>query len=127
MRGGLPAIWIVLATAMTPVLAQVFDSEFVADPVSEGWSLVLQSCEPTTWSDRGWYYQQLDLEACPNSHPSGRDVYRRSLQSYNTVKMFFLEYRLQTDGDQSEIPGGSPSVVAMGNFLRCFIPYYGRK
>jgi len=33
----------------------------------------------------------------------------------NGAALFFLEFRVLTDGDSSEIPGGAPALVAMGN------------
>ena len=45
----------------------------------------------------------------------GQDTYRRSLAALNGVARFFVEFRVQTDGDRSEIPYGAPTVVAMGN------------
>lgn len=95
--------------------AQVFSSEFFSDPVSDGWTLVQQYCEPELWSDQGWYHQRLDMEACPGSTQGGQDSYRRSLQPLSGVVPFFLEFRLQTDGNSSEIPAGAPTVLAMGN------------
>jgi hypothetical protein len=114
-RTCLTAIWLLLGAATTPGLAQVFTSEFFFEPVSEGWELTVHYCEPQTWNEAGWYYQQLDLEACPPGPGGGRDVYRRSLEPFNGAAQFFLEFRLQTNGDRSEIAGGAPTVVAMGN------------
>jgi hypothetical protein len=93
---------------------QVFSSDFFSDPVSEGWNLVLQYCDPQTWNDQGWYHQALDRDACP-AGSGGREVYRRSLQPFNGTTSFFAELRLQTDGDRSEIPYGAPTVLVLGN------------
>ena len=56
---------LLLGTVTAPLLGQVFSSEFFSDPVSEGWDLAGQYCDPETWNDEGWYHQQLDLDACP--------------------------------------------------------------
>ncbi len=109
------ATCLLLAAATVPVLAQVFSSEFFSDPVSEGWTLVLQYCEPETWNEAGWYHQQLDLDACPPGPEGGRDVYRRSLQVLNGTAPFFAEFRLGTDGDRSGIPYGVPTVLSIHN------------
>ena len=109
--------WLLLGAAPTPALAQVFSSEFFSDPVSEGWDLVFEYCEPNTWNDQGWYHQVLDLAACPPGPQGGHDSYRRSLEPFNGVGRFFLEFRVWTDGNKSEIPWGAPTVVAMGNFF----------
>jgi len=118
MRGDrihLAATWLLLGTGAVPVIAGVFSSEFFSDPVSEGWGLLVYYCDPETWNDQGWYHQELDLEACPPGPGGGRDVYRRLLEPLNGVATFFAEFRLQTDGQRSEIPGGGPTVVALGN------------
>jgi len=107
--------WLLLGLVAAPALAQVFSSEFFSNPVSEGWELVLQYCYPQTWNEDGWYHQVLNLEACPPGPGGGRDSYRRSLQSLNGAAPFFTEFRVQTDGDRSEIPGGAPTVLAMSN------------
>ncbi len=101
--------------ATTPVLAQVFSTEFTSDPVSEGWELLNQYCDPELWNKQGWYHQRLDIEACLGSTQGGHDSYQRSLEPFSGVAAFFLEFRLQTDGSSSEIPAGAPAAVAMGN------------
>ncbi len=95
--------------------AQVFSSEFFLDPVSETWELIQRYCEPELWVEQGWYHQRLDMHACPGGTQGGHDSYRRSLQLFNDAAPFFLEFRVQTNGDRSEIPFGAPTVVAMGN------------
>jgi len=101
--------------ANTPTVAQVFTSEFFSDPVSEGWVQLIYSCEPQTWNEQGWYYQQLDQGPCPPPLPGGRDVYRRSLEAFDGTTEFFEEFRVQTDGDSSEIPYGGALVLVLGN------------
>ncbi len=112
----LRATCVLLGAVAAPGLADVFSSEFFSDPVSEGWDLVQQYCAET-WVDDGWYYQRFDHDVCPLGSGGGQDVYRRSLEPFNGGAQFFLEFRVQTDGDRSEIPGGAPALVAMGNFF----------
>ena len=97
------------------MFAQVFTSEFFSDPVSEGWNLVLYYCNPETWNEDGWYHQVLDLDACPPGPGGGRDVYRRSVQPFDGVANFFMEFRVQADGDRSEIPFGGPALLVLGS------------
>ncbi|MBI3834395.1 MAG: hypothetical protein HY287_08715 [Planctomycetes bacterium] len=108
-------IWLLLGSATESVPAQVFSSEFFSDPASEGWDLLGRYCEPQTWNAEGWYYQRLSLDACPPGPGGGDDAYQRSLQALNGTARFFLEFRLQTDGERSEIPYGAPTVVALAN------------
>ena len=112
----LRATWLLLGAATAPGVAQVVPSEFSSDPVSEGWDLIQQYCEPELWIEQGWYYQQLDLDACPPGPQGGHDSYVRWITDFNGEPQFFLEFRVQTDGDRSEIPGGAPTVVSMFNF-----------
>lgn len=104
-----------LSGAAQAASAQVFSSEFVSSPVPEAWNLVPQDrCIATTWTEAGWYYQQLDFEDCPP--PGGdRDAYRRSLVPFNGSISFFTEFRVATDGDRSGIPYGVPIVLVLGN------------
>jgi len=92
--------------------AQIFSSEFEADPVSEGWSLAQQYCQPEVWNDQGWYYQALNHEGCPSSPDGAAEVLYHSLDGHPN---FFVEFRVRTDGDRSEISGGAPVLLAMGN------------
>ncbi|MCH9002544.1 MAG: hypothetical protein IIC02_08215, partial [Planctomycetes bacterium] len=39
----------------------------------------------------------------------------RTIDEFNGSPTFFHEYRVETDGDRSEIPGGAPTVLAFGN------------
>ncbi len=115
MRRGLLAFSLLVGATSAPARAQIFKSEFFAEPVSEGWESITQYCEPELWNDMGWYHQQLDLDACPPGPQGGHDSYRRSLQPLNGSSKFFAEFRVQTDGDRSEIPYGAPALLAMGN------------
>jgi len=115
-RWSLAVAWL-LVGAPTSAHAQVFASEFFADPVSEGWDLIQQYCEPTIWNADGWYYQQLSLVACPPGPQGGHDSYRRSLEAYNGTPQFFVEFRLRAEGDRSQIPFGGPALLATGNFF----------
>jgi hypothetical protein len=42
----LTATCLLLGAASAHLLAQVFSSEFFSDPVSEGWELSVEYCEP---------------------------------------------------------------------------------
>jgi hypothetical protein len=95
--------------------ADVFTSEFFSDPVSEGWEQLQQYCDPTTWNDNGWYHQVLDFEACGPPPGGGQDSYVRSITEFNGEPEFYCEFRVLTDGDRSEIPGGAPVGFAMFN------------
>jgi hypothetical protein len=105
---------LLLSAIVAPVRAQVFTSEFVSAPISEGWGAIQQVCGPITWIEDGWYHQELDPDACPGPG-GGRDVYRRSLAAFDGTSEFFTEFRVQTDGERSEIAFGGPALLVLGN------------
>jgi len=111
----LTGAWFLLAAATVPAHAQVVSSEFFSDPVSEGWPLFNQYCAET-WLEEGWYYQRFDPKTCPTGTNGAQDAYVRPITDFNGESEFFLEFRVQTDGDRSEIPRGAPALLALGNF-----------
>ncbi|MBU0719425.1 MAG: hypothetical protein KJ749_14350 [Planctomycetes bacterium] len=108
-------LFMFVSTAV-PLHAGVFSSEFSSFPVDEGWELIQQWCSPETWVAGGWYWQALDFEGCPPPY-GDEDDYTRSIEEFNGAMAFFLEFRVQTNGDRSGIPYGSPGGLAMGNFF----------
>ncbi len=95
---------------------QVYSSEFLSDPVSEGWQLFQQYCGPATWNANGRYHQRLGFPSC-NPPDGGTDSYTRWITDYNGVSRFFFEFRVFTNGDRSEIPGGAPTALTTGNYF----------
>jgi hypothetical protein len=105
---------LVLGAFAARLCAQVFASDFLNDPVSEAWGPIQQVCDPTTWIEGGWYHQELDPDTCPGPG-GGRDVYRRSVAAFDGTTEFFTEFRIQADGDRSEISFGGPALLVLGN------------
>jgi hypothetical protein len=105
---------IVIITA-TILPADVYTSEFDASPVEEGWDFLQEYCDPETSVLDGWYVQQLDRVACPDTPEGDQDVYTRSIEEHNGTARWFLEFRVDTDGDEAGIPFGAPAGVAMAN------------
>ncbi|UCC29521.1 MAG: hypothetical protein JSU86_15120 [Phycisphaerales bacterium] len=87
-RKRLAATWLLLSAAAAPGLADVFSSEFFSDPVSEDWEQLIYYCEPQTWNEEGWYYQQLDLDACPPG-PGGGATRTAARLNLSTVQRSF--------------------------------------
>ncbi len=95
---------------------QVFSSEFLSTPLLEGWTSEGQFCDPETWANEGWYHQSLDLATCDPPF-SEEDRWTLSIEDWNSVAQWFCEFRVETNGDRSEIPFGAPAGVAVGNFF----------
>ncbi len=110
----------VLATLLAAsARAQVVSSEFLSDPASEGWPLFQQYCDPDLWIEDGVYHQSLDFDACGAPPPpgGGEDTYLRDVSRFNGSATWFYEFRVETNGDRSEIPGGGAAGLAAGNFF----------
>ena len=60
--------------------------------------------------------QDLQIGECIPPPDGDRDSYTRDLDDFDGVPEFFLEWRVQTDGDRSEIDGGAPALLSAGSF-----------
>ncbi len=96
-------------------LADVFSWECDSFPVDGGWELLQQFCEPETWLEDGWYIQDVDRDACPDETEGASDVYRRDLTEFLGVSQYYVEWHVEGDSDRSEIDGGAPAALALGN------------
>ncbi len=108
----LTSILLMTGAVTVPGHAQVVSCELLSDPVSEGWDLFQKLCAQT-WVDDDWYFQEFDPQTCG----VGQDAYVRSITEFNSEPEFFLEFRVQTSGDRSEIPRGAPALISMFNFF----------
>ncbi len=104
-----------LVAAVT-VRADVVTFEGLAFPEIEddSWEPTPQ-CEPDRWIEDGRLLQHVEQACWP---PPGGDIdrYVRPLADFVGEEEFFIEFRMQTDGDQSEIPGVAPSSLVAGGF-----------
>ena len=72
-------------------------------------------CSPVRWIEQSWLIQQLDAPGECNPPPGGDlDRYLASLAPFTNAPSFFVEWRIQTDGDRSEIPFTAPSSLVLG-------------
>lgn len=60
-------LFLSMLLSIRPAVGEVFTSEFAADPVAEGWTLVQQWCDPTVWTSGSIHNQELDNEGCPGT------------------------------------------------------------
>ncbi len=85
------------------------------EETAQGWAYT-PLCTPDRWLDQGSLFQHVEIGCWPND--GEMDRYIRSLADFVDVSTFFIEFRVKTDGDQSEIPGIAPcSLVADGLFV----------
>ena len=75
----------------------------------------LPFCTPVRWVQDGFLLQEVDFDCNPPPH-GDQDSYSRSLADFVGEEEFFIEFRMQTDGDQSELPFGAPAGLAVGGF-----------
>ena len=67
------------------------------------------------WISNGWFYQNVDLGDWAPPPGGEQDGYERSLGDFIGENEFFIEWRMETDGENSEIPGVAPAaLVATG-------------
>jgi hypothetical protein len=97
-----------------PVLAEVMTSEFFSDPTTEGWELVAEQGDVTSWVADGVFYQDFPNN-CPPEPVCDSQALTRSMQVYNGRADWFYEYRCSATGDHTEIPAGAPTVLSAFN------------
>jgi len=110
MRPVVSVVAVLLASRLAQ--AEIFSYECDTLPVPAGWTQLQVYCNPDQWIEKGKLIQHLEL--CPGvTPPSTQSLdYGRSLAAYIGVPTFFVEWRMETDGDQSGILYGSPAIVS---------------
>lgn len=95
--------------------AQVFTYEAETFPDEGGFDLLQIFCDPQLSVEGGWFLLSVDL--CEGyDPPGGQGVgYRRSLDEFLGESEFFIQWRVETDADQSEIPWGGGAGIATGS------------
>ncbi len=99
-----------------PALGEVTTSEFFSDPISEGWELVAEQGDVSTWVAVGVFYQDLPNN-CPPPPVCDSQALSRSMQAFNGRASWFYEYSVSATADHNEISNGAPTVVATGNAM----------
>lgn len=112
----LSGLMLALLMAVATVRADVVTFEGLAFPEIEDDSWVpTPQCKPERWVEEGWLFQHVELGCWPP--PGGdQDRYERSLADFIGEEEFFIEFRMFTDGESSEIPGVAPSSLVAGGF-----------
>jgi hypothetical protein len=106
----------VLLIPVAPVRSEVVSYECTSFPDSEGWTRSTD-CDPERWIRDGWLVQHVEPPSGPCGEPPNgdRDSYSRSLSSFTGADDFFVEWKVETDGDSSEIIGTAPALLTVAN------------
>ncbi|MEE9296373.1 MAG: hypothetical protein V3W34_15620 [Phycisphaerae bacterium] len=71
-------------------------------------------CMPTRTIEAGVLVQEVEVD-CGGPPGGDQDGYRKSISGFEGPD-FFIEFRLETDGDASEFVGQAPFALAAGSF-----------
>jgi len=84
-------------------------------PPAPGWYVGQNWCDTEEWVDGGHFYQRVEF--CEGYDPpeGQQSSYRHSLDEFIGSERFFVEWRVETDGDRSEIPFGAPALLSAWN------------
>lgn len=105
------ATWLLLSTGVVPGLAQIDSWEGTSFPEANGWNRT-PYCTPERSLENGWLRQVFQIGECGPPPGGELDSYLRGIPSFEGATDFFLEFRVLTNGDRSEITGGAPVAVA---------------
>ena len=97
-------LFLMAALGSADVLSYEATSSF---PEAQGW-VHDTFCTPERWLENGWLVQHVEV-SCGGPPGGDKDRYERSLAEFAGADKFFFQWRMQTDGDRSEIGGVSPS------------------
>ena len=100
----------------TPQLwADIFAYEATVFPDQAGFDVVQIVCQPALSVNGGFFIQHVEL--CEGFPPPGGQeaAYRRLLDDFIGEEDFFVEWRVESDADQSELPWGGGGALAAGS------------
>lgn len=117
LRSDLRGVLFALIVAVGSVHADVATFEGFSFPEDEdnSWEYT-PVCQPQRWVRDGWLFQHVEV-GCGGPNAGDIDRYQRSLADFVGEEHFFIEFRMETDGDRSEIPGVAPAALAAGGFF----------
>jgi hypothetical protein len=94
--------------------ADVTPSEFHQNPTLEGWTLVAEQGNLSTWVSDSIFFQDLPRDCAPGP-VCDLQGFTRSVQAYNGQARWFYEYRVSATSNSSEIAAGGPTILAAFN------------
>lgn len=105
---------LVVLLAAAPALSQVVTFEGSSFPEEEGWQRIF-FCTPDRWVADGVFHQLVQPGECYPPPDSDQDNYTRSIAEFIGVPSFFVEWRLQEDGEASEFLWAAPALLSAAN------------
>ena len=97
--------------AAVHVHAEVVSYEGSIFPDRTGWTRDF-FCTPERWTEEGWFHQAVEPGECFDPPSGDRDSYSRPISEFIEAPGFFVEWRLEVDGDSSEILWGGPAILS---------------
>ncbi len=109
------AIAVILMLATRAAVGTSVAYECNTLPENTGWQVVQIYCNPTLEVLDGWFQQHVDL--CPPNPPPGgqQAAFRRTIDEFIGEPTFFLQWRVVTDADRSELPWGGGAAISAGS------------
>jgi hypothetical protein len=104
----------VIALLLAPcVFGDIFSYEADSFPTEAGWEVGQNYCDPEEWVEGGRFWQHVDI--CEGQPPPGgqQSSYQRSLVEYVGAERFFVEWKMETDGDSSQMIYGAPATFTV--------------
>jgi hypothetical protein len=96
---------------VVPGLSQVVSYEADSFPGAE-WDRIVD-CTPERWIEQGWLHQEVESRQC--DPVSDTEAYIRAIGEFEGALSFFIEWRIEADGDREEIPFGGPAGLGSGS------------
>ena len=95
------------------VFGDVFSDEADSFPTEAGWEVGQNYCDPEEWVADGRFWQHVDT--CEEDPPPGgqQSSYERLLLEYVGAESFFVEWKMETDGDSSQMVYGAPATFTV--------------
>lgn len=103
---------VVFSVSARNALAAIFVYEAQSMPDVSGWQTVQNYCNPLLSIQNGWFCEIMDV--CPGVPPPGgqQATYRRDIAEMAEAEAFFVEWRVQTTADKSELNWGGGAALS---------------
>ena len=106
---------VILVSLSQLAVAGVFTYECEAVPEDAGWEIVAFYCTPEVSIQNDHLVQAVQVGGCHPPPNGDQESLSRSLVDFDGSPTFFIEWRVETDGDRSEIPGTAPALLSAGS------------